>query len=132
MRLMAFVLSLLLLAGTVDPTRGWLIALVVLTGIAAFRLQPWRFGVRPTLDVRMGSFVLAILLLAGTIDPTKDWLIVLSAVTGVAAFMPHLISLDPRGDRGDRWCGRWGRSEWRWRRLERRYANEWRRDREAW
>jgi hypothetical protein len=121
MRILAFVLSLLLLAGTVDPTRGWLITLVVLTGVAAFRLRPWRFVARPALDVRLGSFVLAVLLLAGTMDPTKDWLIVLSAVTGVAAFMPGLISLEDRGDRRG-----WSNREWRWRRIERRW------DRGAW
>jgi hypothetical protein len=122
MRLLAFVLALLLLAGTVDPTQGWLITLVVLTGIAAFRLRPWYgFIPRPALDVRMASFVLAVLLLAGTIDATKDWLIVLSAVTGVAAFMPGILSLDRR-DRDDR------RSEWeRWCRSAnaRRWAAEW-------
>ena len=104
MRLLAFVLALLLLAGEVDPTRGWLIALVVLTGIAAFRIRPWRgLNLRPALDVRMGSFVLAVLLLAGVIDPVKDWLIVLAAVTGVALFMPKLVSLDYRESRAIHW-----------------------------
>ena len=95
MRLLAFVLALLLLAGEVDPTRGWLIALVVLTGIAAFRIRPWRgLNLRPALDVRMASFALTVMLLAGVIDPTKDWLIVLSAVTGVAMLWPGPVSLD--------------------------------------
>ena len=132
MRLLAFVLALLLLAGSVEASREWLIVLVVLTGIAAFRLRPWRLDVRPALDVRMGSFVLAVLLLAGTIDATRDWLIALSAVTGVAAFVPGMLSLEDRRD-GDRWwsrCGgsdrKWRRAERRWRRLERRW------DREAW
>jgi hypothetical protein len=118
MRLLAFVLSLLLLAGSVDATQGWLIVLVVLTGVSAFRVRPWRFGLRPALDVRMGSFLLAVLLLAGAMDPTKDWLIVLSAVTGVAAFMPGLVSLDERGRRDGRgrWDHRWHRGEWRWHR----------------
>lgn len=95
MRLLAFVLALLLLAGEVDPTRGWLIALVVLTGITAFRIRPWRgLSLRAALDVRMASFALAVLLLAGVIDPAKDWLIVLSAVPGVAMLWPRLVSLD--------------------------------------
>jgi hypothetical protein len=115
MRILAFILALLLLAGTVDPTRGWLIVLVVLTGIAAFRLRPWLFGSRPALDVRMASFVLAVLLLAGAIDATRDWLIALAAVTGVAAFMPRLISLD-QDDRGARWHAGWRRGAWRWER----------------
>jgi hypothetical protein len=117
MRILAFVLALLLLDGTVDPTQGWLITLVVLTGIAAFRLfRPWS-GVmlRPALDVRMASFVLAVLLLAGSVDATKDWLIALSAVTGVAAFMPHIVSLDRQPD------------HWRWMRIRgrRRYGRGW-------
>lgn len=104
MRLLAFVLALLLLAGEVDADRGWLIALVVLTGMAAFRIRPWRgLSLRPALDVRMGSFVLAVLLLAGAIDPAKDWLIVLSAVTGVALLMPGLVSLDDREPPVVRW-----------------------------
>jgi hypothetical protein len=123
-------LALLLLAGSVDASREWLIVLVVLTGIAAFRLRPWRFDVRPALDMRMGSFVLAILLLAGTIDPTRDWLIALSAVTGVAAFMPGILNLE---DRRDSWSGRCEGSDRRWRRFERRWKRFERRwEREAW
>jgi hypothetical protein len=114
MRLLAFVLALLLLAGTVEPTHGWLIVLVVLSGIAAFRLRPWRLGARPALDVRLASFVLAALLLAGAVDATKDWLIVMAAVSGVAAFMPGLVSLDERDESSKRWRGRFGRREWRW------------------
>jgi hypothetical protein len=124
MRILAFVLALLLLAGSVDPTRGWLIVLVVLTGVAAMRLRPWApFDVRPALDVRLASFVLAVLLLAGTVDPTKDWLIALSAVTGVAAFMPHVLSLEQRESRWRPWRGgmrrhrhrqRWADTSWAW------------------
>jgi hypothetical protein len=113
MRLLAFVLALLLLAGSIDPTRGWLITLVVLTGLAAVRPR-FRapFDVRPRLDVRLASFVLAVLLLAGTIDPTRDWLIALAAVTGVAAFMPRVFALDgflgfDRGRRHRRWHWNW-------------------------
>jgi hypothetical protein len=110
MRILAFVLALLLLAGTVDPTRGWLITLVVVTGIAAFRLfRPWSAPwPQPALDVRMASFALAVLLLAGTIEANKDWLIALSAVTGVAAFMPHIVSLDQWEEDAAR-SGRWMR-----------------------
>jgi hypothetical protein len=117
MRILAFVLALLLLAGTVDPTRGWLITLVVLTGLSAFRP---RFGnpleFRPKLDVRLGAFVFAVLLLAGVMDANRDWLIGLAAVTGVAAFMPGMISLG-RGRRRSRWDWEWAWSEPReWRR----------------
>jgi hypothetical protein len=117
MRLLAFVLALLLLAGDIDPTRGWLITLVVLTGLAAVRPRFWSpFDLRPRLDARLASFVLAILLLAGTVNPTRDWLVALAAVTGVAAFMPRVFALDGflgfdhgRGSRHRRW-----RSDWSW------------------
>ena len=115
MRLLAFVLALLLLAGNIEPTRGWLITLVVLTGLAAVRPRFWApFDLRPRLDARLASFVLAILLLAGTVDPTRDWLIALAAVTGVAAFMPRVFALDgfmgwDHGQRGRHW--RWN---WQW------------------
>src|SRR5512135_2833460 len=95
MRLLAFVLALLLLAGNIEPTRGWLITLVVLTGLAEVRPRLWSpFDLRPRLDARLAAFVLAILLLAGAVDPTRDWLIALAAVTGVAAFMPRIFSVD--------------------------------------
>ncbi|MEX2227917.1 MAG: hypothetical protein WEB52_15895 [Dehalococcoidia bacterium] len=127
MRILAFVLALLLLAGNIDPTRGWLITLVVVTGISAFRLlRPWSgLMPRPVLDVRMASFVLAVMLLAGAVDANKDWLIALSAVTGVAAFMPRLLTLDGGHDdfRGRRWHARhrrragwavdWDGDDWR-------------------
>ena len=134
MRLLAFILALLLLAGTIDPTRGWLITLVVLTGLAAIKPRWWgAFHVWPAIDARLAAFVLAVLLLAGTIDPTRDWLIALSAVTGVAAFMPRIFHVDLFGfnDRAERrrgWEWRW---DWgdddddgdrRWRRFERRAA----------
>ena len=118
MRILAFVLALLLLAGNVEPTKGWLIVLVVLTGMAAFRIRPWHgFVPRPALDVRMASFVLAVVLLAGAVEANKDWLIALSAVTGVAAFMPNLVSLSGGG-----------RDDWRWRHWRgprRRYDRSW-------
>jgi hypothetical protein len=121
MRLFAFIIALLLLGGAIDPTRGWLITLVVVTGISAFRLRPWYgFVPRPALDVRMGSFVLAVLLLAGSIDASEEWLIVLSVVTGVAAFLPRLIALDGSG--GD---DGWHRKHWRARRHDRRWVMDW-------
>jgi hypothetical protein len=128
MRLLAFVLALLLLAGSVDPTRGWLITLVVLTGLAAFRPHfgnPLEF--RPKLDVRLGAFVYAVLLLAGVMDANRDWLIGLAAVTGVAAFMPGLINLGPRRRR-ERWEWEWNWSEprnWRRGRATGRRADTW-------
>jgi hypothetical protein len=135
MRLFAFILAVLLLAGSIDPTRGWLITLVVITGLAATRLHHgyfWRG--HPTIDARLAAFVLAILLLAGTIDPTRDWLIGLTAVTGVAAFMPRMFSIDalglgyrdgPRRRRGfdwDRWERRMDRH---WRRRSSHWGDDW-------
>lgn len=109
MRIAAFVISLVLLGGAADPTRGWLIALVVLSGAAAMRMSPWwPFDLRPALDLRMASFVLALLLLAGAVDATRDWLIAMSVISGLAAFMPGIVSLDS-GDRGRRR----GRHRWR-------------------
>jgi hypothetical protein len=82
MRLPAFVLSLLLLAGAIEPVQGWLIALTVLTGLAAVRFKAWApWILRPALDFRMAALVLAVLLLVGTFDATRDWLIALSVVT---------------------------------------------------
>jgi len=115
MRIASFVIALLLLGGAVDPTRGWLIALVVVTGLAATRLH--HGYARPALDLRLGAFVLAVLLLAGTIDPTRDWLIGLSVVTGMAAFMPRAFSVDLFG------FDRRSRHDWRW---------NWRRDWFSW
>ncbi|HEY8173671.1 MAG TPA: hypothetical protein VIH21_11345 [Dehalococcoidia bacterium] len=123
MRILAFVLALLLLAGNVEPTRNWLIVLSVLTGVAAFRARPWA-PFRPALDVRMAAFVFAVLLLAGTIEPTKDWLIVLSAVTGIAAFMPGLVSLDHEY--------RWNRFAYLSRRSDSRSRGRWDWDGDVW
>jgi hypothetical protein len=112
MRLAAFILSLLLLAGAIDPTTGWLVTLVAVTGLAAFRIHLfWPFSPRPALDVRMAAFVLAVLLLAGTIEPTQGWLIALSVATGIALVCPRIVSID-RGYRNRL-------DYWRWRRWER-------------
>lgn len=96
MRWIAFLLSLLLLAGTVDPARGWLIALVVLTGIATVR-PSFSGALRVAFDVRLAAFAVCVLLLAGAIDPTRGWLIVLAAATGFAAFMPRMFHADAPG-----------------------------------
>ena len=126
MGVLGFILALLLLAGTVDPTQGWLIALTVVTGLAAVRL---RFGdglsVRPAFDVRLGAFIFAVMLLVGVIEPTKDWLIGLSIVTGVAAFMPRMVALD----RGwwERWHWRRGwDDDWYWMRGQAYRRGGWR------
>lgn len=117
----AFVIALLLLGGTIDPTRGWLIALVVITGIAAFGIRSLDLThMRPHLDLRLAAFVFSALLLAGAVDANKDWLIGLSIVTGLAAFMPRVLSLD--GGRHDRWG--WG-SHWRSERRRSRRARRW-------
>jgi hypothetical protein len=130
MSVAAFIIALLLLAGTVDPTRGWLIALTVPTGIAALRPR-WFMPlmVRPALDARLATFIVAALLLAGAVEPTRDWLIALSALAGIAAFLPWLLS--PRrlfdgggwyGGRGRRWRDPW--DDRRWARWERRFERE--------
>ncbi|HYM16140.1 MAG TPA: hypothetical protein VEZ14_11320 [Dehalococcoidia bacterium] len=116
MRLFAFIVALLLLAGGLDPTRGHLILLVVITGLAWVRIRPWRlFRLRPEIDLRLAAFVLAVLLLAGTIDPTRGWLIALSVVTGLSIFMPRMFMLDPFGfDRRHRLHRRAWRWDWDW------------------
>ena len=109
MRLFAFIVALLLLAGSIDPGRGWLIALVVVTGVSALRPRFWNWlDVRPAIDLRLASFVLAVLLLGGAIDPARDWLIVLAVVTGLAMIAPRMIGVDCFGRDRD------GRREWRW------------------
>lgn len=112
MRLFAFILALLLLAGSVDPSRGWLITLVVVTGLVAVRPRPWNWlHVRPAMDLRIVSLVLAVLLLAGTVDPTRAWLIALTVVTGLAMMMPRFgIDLFRFNDDHDEHRG------WRWQR----------------
>jgi hypothetical protein len=100
MRLGAFIVALLLLAGSVDPTQGWLIALTVITGIAVMRPRFGRsLSIRPAIDLRLAAFVLSVLLLAGTIEPTKDWLIGLTIATGIAMVAPKIISVDLWGER---------------------------------
>ncbi len=85
MRLGGFIIAILLLAGAVDPTRGPLIALTVLSGLAAVRWRPWRpFSAQAAPDARLATFVLAVLLLAGVIDPTRGWLAGLTVAAGLA------------------------------------------------
>ena len=118
----AFIIALLLLGGTVDPSRGWLIALVVITGVAAFGIRSLDLTrMRPHVDLRLGAFVLSALLLAGAVDANKDWLIALSIVTGMAAVMPGVLSLD--GGRHDR--SRWHMGHRRSRRQRRWEAAPW-------
>jgi hypothetical protein len=114
--LIAFVIALLLLGGGIESEQGWLIALTVVTGLAALRPRPWNL-LRPALDMRLGAFVLAVLLLAGTVDPTREWLIALSIVTGLAAFMPSVLRLDGWDDGGGWWWS--GRPAWLERRRQR-------------
>lgn len=118
MRIAAFVISLLLLAGAMDATQGWFIVLTVLTGLAALRPRPWApLRLKPALDLRLAAFVLAALFAFEVMEPTRDWLIVLTAVMGAAAFWPGLVSLDAdRGiefgrPRGRRWSA-WVRDDW--------------------
>lgn len=100
MRLITFIIALLLLAGTVDPTQGWLIALTVVAGLAAFRPRFWgALTLKPAIDFRLATFVFAVLLLAGAIEPTKDWLIGLTIVSGIAMVCPKIISIDLFGER---------------------------------
>lgn len=124
MSIAAFIIALVLLGGGLDPTRGWLIALVALTGLAAMRWRFWApWALRPALDLRLAAFVLAVLLLAGTIDATRDWLIGLSVATGLAAFMPRILSLEGDYD-GRGWHDRHRRGPRSWRR-----ERQWRSDR---
>jgi hypothetical protein len=112
-RLAAFVLSLLLLAGPVDPTQGALTILMLLAGAGALRWRPWRpWGVAPALDMRLASFVLALLLLVEAVDPTRGWLIVMTAVSGVALLWPGLISLEGGSRRRARGLRGWNREAW--------------------
>ena len=129
MRLLTFIIALLLLAGTVDSTRGWLIALVVVSGLAAVRWRSWRpFSFRPVIDLRLASFVLAVLLLAGTIDATRDWLIALSIVSGLALFTPRMFGVWRIDDGWGYWPFDGDRHDDRLaRRYERRYRRQWRR-----
>jgi hypothetical protein len=134
MRLIAFIISLLLLAGTVDPTQGWLIALTVVTGLAVFRPRFWHgLSLRPAVDVRLAAFVLATLMLMGVADTTKDWLIGLTIVTGVAMIMPRIVHIDLFGEEPrHNWCDwTWdvrptrGRLQWEdWSRWERDFDRE--------
>ena len=112
MRPTIFFTALLLLAGWLDPSRFWLIFMVALTGIDAFRITPWApLRLRPRLNLRMGSFAFAVLLLAGAIEPTQGWMIAFAALTGAAMLMPGLVSLDEpdrdRRRRGDTWWTAW-------------------------
>ncbi len=113
MRLAAFIIALLLLAGSVDPSRGWLIALVVVTGLGALRVHVWRpWHLQPAVDIRLAAFVIAALLLAGAIDPTRGWLIALTVVSGLMMVSPHALSIDLFGvNHRRRSSQRWWRND---------------------
>ena len=117
MRLLAFGLALLLLAGSVEPTSAWLSVLVGLAAAGAIGLRFRGFPtLRPHLDVRLASLVLAVLLLAGAVEVEKEWLIAMAAVSGVAAFFPGLISLEAPDDgrkRRQHWRRAHNRGRWR-------------------
>jgi hypothetical protein len=127
MRIAVFVIALLLLAGSVAPTQGWLVTLVVLSGIAALRprFSTW-LRLRPRLDLRLATFIIAVLLLAGAVDATRGWLIALSALSGAAMVAPGLLTIGGSGggwrrhrrdSRGENWCGpswtSWDAEFWR-------------------
>ena len=112
MRLAAFIIALLLLTGSIDPSRGWLIALVVVTGLVALRIHLWRpWHLQPAIDTRLATFVIAVLLLVGAIDPVRGWLIALTVVSGLAMVSPHALSIDLFGRRGNRSSHRRWRSD---------------------
>ncbi len=116
MRLLTFVLALMLLGGAVAPTRGWLIALVMLAGLAMARWRSWRpFMLRPAFDMRLGAFILAVLLLAGTIEPTRSWLAALSAVAGIAMVLPGIVRIPFSCDDHYDFERRMRRHAWRYR-----------------
>ena len=131
MRLATFIIALLLLAGSVDPTRAWLITLVVVAGLAAMRWRSWRpFTLRPAFDLRLGAFALAVLLLAGVVDPTKGWLIATTVVAGLAMLDPGLLSLEGHQYRGwhinHGWRIAGGRGFRRdWRAWDARWGGDW-------
>ena len=43
LRLTIFIIALLLVAGAIEPTHGWLVAIAVLSGLSLFRIRPWRW-----------------------------------------------------------------------------------------
>ena len=128
MRLGGFIIAILLLAGAVDPTLGPLIALTVLSGLAAVRWRPWRpLSAHALPDARFATFVLAVLLLAGVIDPTRGWLIGLTVAAGLAltdaggwfdAHERHWFHAGPywrfhSGGRRSYWREHWDGDDWR-------------------
>jgi hypothetical protein len=111
MRLLAFIISVMLLAGWIDPTQEWLITFTVVTGLEAVRFRFWSpLYLRPAFDFRMAAFIFAALLLSGTVDATRDWLIATTIVTGIAMVAPRLISLEPRRTGLEIYC--WPRTDW--------------------
>jgi len=116
MRLATFIMALLLLAGSVDPTRNTFIVLTVFSGLAFVHWRPWRLlDAEPATDLRVVPFVLALLLLAGAIDPSRGVFIGLSVAAGVALVTPRLFGF---GDSHHGW--------WQSRRYyARRHGGQW-------
>lgn len=103
MRLATFIIALLLLAGSLDPTRNTLIVLTVVAGLAFVHWRPWRLlDAEPVPDLRVVPFVLALLLLAGAIDPSRGVFIGLSVAAGLALLTPRLFGI---GGIRPRWWG---------------------------
>ncbi|MBF6600550.1 MAG: hypothetical protein IVW36_08575 [Dehalococcoidia bacterium] len=125
MRVAVFVIALLLLTGSLEPSRAPLIALTVLAGLAALGWRPWRpFDLRVVPETRLATFVLAALLLAGVIDPTRGWLSGLTIAAGLAMLTAPTPAFCGRsrsytrcrqGDGGCRraWSAGWDGGEWR-------------------
>ena len=101
----AFIIALLLTAGTVEPEGAWLVTLAVLTGLHGLRPRFSPFGA-----VAIAAFVIALLLAIDAIEPTGGWLVSLTVLTGIEAFRPG-------SSRGRR---RWRDWAWEW---------DWNRDR---
>ena len=122
MRLATLIIALLLLAGSIDPTRNSFIVLTVISGLAFVHWRPWRLlDAEPVADLRVVPFVLALLLLAGVIDPSRGVFIGLSVAAGLALVTPRLSGFGhPGGPRSSRPYGYFAR------RPEGHWHREWR------
>ena len=92
MRIATLIIALLLLAGSIDPTRNSFIVLTVISGLAFVHWRPWRLlDAEPVADLRVVPFVLALLLLAGVIDPSRGVFIGLTVAAGLALVTPRIV-----------------------------------------
>ena len=92
MRIVTLIIALLLLAGSIDPTRNSFIVLAVFSGLAFVHWRPWRLlDAEPVADLRVVPFVLALLLLAGVIDPSRGVFIGLTVAAGLALVTPRIV-----------------------------------------